>query len=170
MIGQQFNGSILGGSFIINHNYYGLSEQEAKQALTEYSDEQLQNALRVLFQERWRVFISPFKMPWVWGLFASLPLFLFCIHYSPLLFSLFSGDLISSLISMLLVVGTIFIVFWLLWQYVTAKMKADIEAINQLLRQNWQMKRWIDEELQARRLQHWKVKCGVKDELKDYME
>ncbi len=49
-------------------------------------------------------------------------------------------------------------------------MKADIEAINQLLRQNWQMKRWIDEELQARRLQHWKEKCGVKDELKDYME
>lgn len=168
MIGQQFNGSISGGSFVIN--YYGLSEQEAKQALTKYTDKQLQNASQTLFQERWRVFLSPFKMPWVWGLFSSIPLFLLCIHYSPLLFSLFGGDPISSLISMLWVFGAIFIVFLLLWQYATMKMKADIEAINQLLRQNWQMKRWIDEEQQARRLQHWKAKCGVKDELKDYME
>lgn len=114
MIGQQFNGNISGGSFVINHNYYGLTEQEARQVLTEYTDKQLQNASKTLFQERWRVFISPFKMPWVWGLFATFPLFLLCIHYSPLLFSLFSGDLISSLISILLVVGTIFIVFWLL--------------------------------------------------------
>ncbi len=105
MIGQQFNGSISGGSFVINHNYYGLTEQEARQALTGYTDKQLQNALHALFQERWRVFISPFKMPWVWGLFASLPLFLLCIHYSPLLFSLLDRDPISSLISMLLVVG-----------------------------------------------------------------
>lgn len=86
MIGQQFNGTqISGGSFVINY-YYGLTEQQAKQALTEYSNEQLQNALQILFKERWRVFLSPFKVSWVWALFSSIPLFLFCIHYSPLLF------------------------------------------------------------------------------------
>lgn len=63
---------------------------------------------------------------------------------------------------MLLVLALIFGVFALLWRYTTYKMKADIEAINQLLRQNWQMKNWIYEELQTRRLQYWKIQNGIK--------
>ena len=170
MIGQQFNGTqISGGSFVINY-YYGLTEQQAKQALTEYSNEQLQNALQILFKERWRVFLSPFKVSWVWALFSSIPLFLFCIHYSPLLFGFLGDGVFSSFISMLLVLALIFGVFALLWRYTTYKMKADIEAINQLLRQNRQMKNWIYEELQTRRLQYWKIQNGIKSELKDYME
>lgn len=171
MMGQQFNGNkISGGSFIIN--YYGLTEQEAKQALTEYTNKQLQNALQTLFKERWRVFFSPFQLSWTWAFFATFPIFLISIHYSTVLFDLFASinnDPLALISWILLVSASIFGVFFFLWHYTTNKMKPDIEAINQLLRQNWNMKRWIDEELQVRKLRLWKRKCGVKDELKDYM-
>ncbi|MDO4698313.1 MAG: hypothetical protein Q4A60_06530 [Pasteurellaceae bacterium] len=159
------------GDLTENHYYfYGLTEQQAKQALTEYTEEQLQMARQRLFKERWRVSRSPFSVHWVWVLLASAPVFVFSVGNTPRLLGLLDGELISSLSDVLLVAGILFTIFLLFWNYTANKMKFDIEAINQLLRQNWQMKRWIDEELQARRLQYWKAKCGVRDELKDYME
>ena len=168
---QQFNHNIISDSTFILNYLDGINEEETKEVLTQFSDEQLQQAKKLLKKEYRSIFLSPFTFKWFWILFACVPLLPSTVKFAPeMLVSIYADDLIMMMTSVLGTFAVVFLIFMGLMNFSIAKMRLDIEAINQLLKESRSRFKLIENEQFSRKYQYWKVKYNVKNQLTDYME
>lgn len=87
-----------------------------------------------------------------------------------MLASIYADDLIMMMTSVLGTFAVVFLIFMGLMNFSIAKMRLDIEAINQLLKESRSRFKLIENEQFSRKYQYWKMKYNVKNQLTDYME
>lgn len=168
---QQFNHNIISDSTFILNYLDGMNEEETKEVLTQFSDEQLQQAKKLLKKEYRSIFLSPFTFKWFWILLACVPLLPSTVKFAPeMLASIYADDLIMIMTSVLGTFAVVFLIFMGLMNFSIAKMRLDIEAINQLLKESRSRFKLIENEQFSRKYQYWKMKYNVKNQLTDYME
>lgn len=168
---QQFNHNIISDSSFTLNYFNGMNEEETKEILTQFSDGQLQQAKKLLKKEYRSIFLSPFTFKCFWILLACVPLLPSTVRFAPeMLASIYADDLIMMMAYVLSTFAVVFLLFMGLMNWSTAKMRPDIEAINQLLKENRNRFKLIENEQLSRKYQYWKMKYNVKNQLTDYME
>lgn len=168
---QQFNHNIISDSTFTLNYFNGMNEEETKEILTQFSDDQLQQAKKLLKKEYRCIFLSPFTFKWFWILLACVPLLPSAVKFTPeMLVNIYADDAIMLIASIIGAFTAIFLLFMALMNWCITKMRPDIEAINQLLKENRCRFKLIEDELSSRKYQYWKMKYNVKNQLIDYME
>lgn len=152
---------------IIDKIFEAIGQQEIKEInLSEYSEKQLIRARRKLTRERLKILFVAMTQRDITRLFIGYIIFMICLQLSGSTFSLTDSSAIWFFIS----VTAIFLLFIFWLNFLSAKVKLDTKAIDILFAQNWQRKELINAELQRRMHITFLQKCGIKDNILEYID
>ena len=140
---------------VIDKIFEAIGQQEVNEInLSEYSEKQLIRARRKLTRERLKILLVAMTQRDITRLFIGYIIFMICLQLSGSTFSLTAIFLLF--------------IFWL--NFLSAKVKLDTKAIDILFAQNWQRKELINAELQRRMHITFLQKCGIKDNILEYID
>lgn len=152
---------------VIDKIFEAIGQQEVNEInLSEYSEKQLIRARRKLTRERLKILLVAMTQRDMTRLFIGYIIFMICLQLSGSTFSLTDSSAIWFFISVTAIF--LFFMFWL--NFLSAKIKLDTKAIDILFAQNWQRKELINAELQRRMHIAFLQKCGIKDNILEYID
>ncbi len=138
--------------------------------LSERSENELENAIKILFKERFKILCNGFTQHYMKKMYCAFAVFFTLLHLSTEGIKELVSPLENILWWFLPVVGVLFCGFLLFITWVSYKMKQDNHSIDVLFKENWAKKEAIKRELQRRKNLYWRKKCGVRNNIFDYFE